>query len=410
MTDLIRTLVSHRLDDRTRLLLGQLVMFTGIAALFPIAPLYVRQHGGNSLDVALFIAGPMVANTLVQVPAGHLVDRIGRKPVLIGSRLVYATFAFALFLNLGPLWLLGLFRAVQGASGGAYVPALRAALADLTPADRRSEQYAQLQAVEMVGLLVGPAIGGLVAIWTYSAVFLCAGLGTLLGVTALFRMQEPSHQLRAEDTVEPPPGWWRSRSIVVPSIALACAGTLFAMYDTVWPQYMAARHASTVLIGLSISLFALPVIFLATRAGRVSDRGNRRLIVAGSFLLVACTALLYPELFTFPVIIAVGMVEAVGFMFAEPNLFAFLSDSTNSSARGRAMGVGGFAQFAGGAFGAGCLGALYGVSPSLPFLCGSAACILGAILCFTLLPRTLPGPQDASGMPQIAAVELETQL
>ncbi|MBV8084472.1 MAG: MFS transporter, partial [Chloroflexi bacterium] len=85
------------------LLFGNLVMFSGIAALFPVAPLYVRQHGGNAVDGALFVAGPLIANTLVQVPAGRFVDRIGRRPVLIGSRVLYAVFSIGLFVNAGPL-------------------------------------------------------------------------------------------------------------------------------------------------------------------------------------------------------------------------------------------------------------------------------------------------------------------
>ena len=134
-------------------------MFTGVAAMFPIAPLYVRRHGGSSLDIALFIAGPLIANTLVQVPAGRLTDRVGRRPMLLGSRVVFAVLAFALFADVGPLWLLAVLRTLQGAASGAYVPALRAALVDLSGPEQRGQRFAQLQACEMVGLLVGPLLG-----------------------------------------------------------------------------------------------------------------------------------------------------------------------------------------------------------------------------------------------------------
>src|ERR1017187_6227110 len=154
--DLVRALAHRRAEPAHRLLLGRLVMYTGIAALFPVVPLYVRAHGGSAADIALFVAGPMVAATLIQIPAGHLVDRMGRKPTLVWSSVLYAVLCAGLFLDWGPLWLLALLRAGQGASGGAYGPALRAALADLTPADRRGHRYAQLQACEMGGGLVGP--------------------------------------------------------------------------------------------------------------------------------------------------------------------------------------------------------------------------------------------------------------
>ena len=142
--------------------------------------LYVRHRGGSALDAALFIAGPMVANTLVQVPAGRLTDRVGRRPVLIGARLGYAAICFALFADRGPLWVLALLRAAQGACSGAYVPALLAALTDLTPPDRRATRFSQLQRAELGGLLIGPAIGGAVAVWRDSAVFGVSGVAVLL--------------------------------------------------------------------------------------------------------------------------------------------------------------------------------------------------------------------------------------
>jgi len=350
----------------------------------------------------------MVTNSLVQVPAGRLVDRIGRKPVLIGSRLAFSALAFLLFVNVGPHWLLTLLRCAQGVSGGAYTPALRAALADLTPAEQRGEQYARLQAVEMVGLLVGPAIGGAVAVWTYSAVFLCAGVGALLGVTALIRMAETRHVGGSKKSGEALAGWWRRRAIVVPSVALFGAGMMFSMYDTVWPQYMSSRHFGPFLIGISISLFALPVMVLTTAAGRFSDRGNRRPMIIGAFLLIACTASLYPELFSFPVIVGVGLVEAVGFMIIEPNLFAVVSGGAPDQARGRAMGVGSFFKSSGDAVGAGGLGALYGLAPAAPFWSGAGACVCAALTCALWLPTVVAQP--SSEMPQAGTTELEAQL
>ena len=142
----------RRADPAFWLLIGQLIMFTGVAAVFPIAPLYVAHRGGNSVAVAIFIAGPLVANTLIQVPAGRLCDRWGRKPFLIGPRLVYAFLSLFLFFNIGTLPVLTAIRILMGACAGAYVPALRAALTDLSAPEQRAQRFSQLQAYEMVGL------------------------------------------------------------------------------------------------------------------------------------------------------------------------------------------------------------------------------------------------------------------
>ena len=416
--DLVRAISARRVEPAHRLLLGRLVMYTGIAALFPVVPLYVRAHGGSAADVALFVAGPMVAATLVQIPAGHLVDRVGRKPILVWSTVVYAALCGGLFLNWGPLWLLAVWRAGQGAAGGAYGPALRAALADLTPAGRRGHRYAQLQACEMVGLLVGPAIGGAIALWRYSGIFAATGVAVLLSLAALTGLPETRGMDTAPEPVgqagsasapdvpagsgpeqvpdrsaAPPGGWWVHVPLLVPAVTLAAIGALFGMYDVVWPQYLLVRGYDTLVIGLSISIFAVPILALAGAGGRLSDRSNRRVLVPVGLVVVAGCAATYPALRNIFPILAVGLVEASAFVVLEPTLFAVISDWAAPSLRGRAMGAGGFFYGGGSALGAGVLGALYGIGEPLPFLAGAAGCLVVAVVCAYALPRRAPHPE-----------------
>lgn len=372
------------------LLAGQGVMFIGIAGIFPVAPLYVRAHGGGTIDVALFVAGPLIANTLVQVPAGRMTDRVGRRPVLVGSRLVYAALALVLFADAGPLWLLASVRTLQGASSGAYVPALRAALGDLSGPEERGRRFAQLQAVEMGALLVGPLLGGALALWRTSAIFGLAGVLVLLGLVAMRRVPESRGS-------EPPAArqrlrWWATRGLLVPALGVAALGTVLSMYDVIWPLYLAARGYDTLAIGLSISLFALPILVLAAPGGRLADRANRRVLMMLSFGGAGACAAIYPWLRSLPAILAVGAVEACAVLLVEPTLFAVIGDSTTAAQRGRAMGLGGLFQFGGSALGALVLGSVYALG-ELPAFAGAAACLFAAaLLCGLALPaRPLDG-------------------
>lgn len=362
-------------------------MFTGIAAIFPIAPLYVAHRGGDSLVIALFIAGPLAANMLVQVPAGRLCDRIGRRPLLIGSRVGFGLLSIGLLLDIGPLWLLTIFRVAQGVCSGAYVPALRAALTDLSNPETRAQRFAQLQAFEMVGLLVGPLLGGAVALWRDSAVFGVAGIAVLLGLLPMIRVPETLSRAAGERKSPPRFRWWRERGVIIPALGLAAVGTVFSMYDVVWPQYLTARHYGPFLIGLSISVFAIPILLLAQPAGRLADRVERRWLVALGMAVVASTAASYPFMRDLTPILLVGTVEAIALVVIEPSLFAVIGDTASELARGRAMGVGGLFEFSGMAFGAAVLGSLYGIDEVIPFWGGSAVLLAAAVICATMLPR-----------------------
>jgi DHA1 family multidrug resistance protein-like MFS transporter len=391
-----------RADPAFWLLIGQLIMFTGVAAVFPIAPLYVAHRGGNSVAVAIFIAGPLVANTLVQVPAGRLCDRWGRKPFLIGPRLVYAFLSLFLFFNIGSLPVLTAIRIVMGACAGAYVPALRAALTDLSAPDQRAQRFSQLQAYEMVGLLIGPLVGGAAALWRDSAVFGITGLSMFIGLGAMFRVPE-TRAATATVVKKERFRWWRMRGIVVPIAALFAVGTIWSMYDVVWPQYLAARGYDPLIIGLSVSVFALPILVLARAGGRLADRSDRRKLVTAGLIVVAVCASIYPFLQALAVILTVGTIEAVATVILEPSLFAVIGDSTPESVRGRAMGLGGLYQFSGMAFGAAVLGSLYGVNAGLPFWCGSGILLLGALVCAAWLPGR---PAVATHTPQPVAFQI----
>jgi MFS family permease len=388
------------------LLSGQLIMFTGVAAMFPVAPLYVRRHGGSSLDIALFIAGPLIANTLAQVPAGRLTDRVGRRPMLLGSRAVYGVLGLALFADVGPLWVLALLRTLMGVAAGAYVPALRAALVDLSGPEKRAERFAQLQAVEMVGLLVGPFLGGLIALWRDAGIFLIAGAANLIGLLPMWRIPE-TRVVRDPAQRQVRLRWWRNPGILVPCLGVAALGTVFSMYDVVWPLYLSARGYNSFVIGLTISLYAIPILVLARPGGRLADRSNRRWLMVGSFAICGACASLYPTLHALAPIVALGSIEACGFVLIEPTLFAVIGDSSPTAQRGRAMGIGGLFQFGGSAFGAAVLGTLYGFGEGIAFWGAAGALFAAAILCALALPPRAPGAMRTAGA-EVPGVPLDS--
>ena len=379
------------------LLASQLVLSLGVCAMFPFVPLYVRRHGGGAVVIALFVAGPLLANALVQVPAGRLVDRIGRRPVLIGALAGFAVLSAVLALDRGPLWLLAAVRTAEGVFGGAYNPAMRAAIADLSPPQRRAEFFGMEQSAFMLGLLLGPAFGGVIAAVQQNLVFVCAGVGAA-GGCALIALRVPEtrglgHDAEAGaelaargDTHSAPPAWWRVRGVLVAMAGLGAMGLVMSMYDVVWPLYMSSRGQGTVVIGLSVTLFAVPFLVLGRSGGRLADRRSRRAMLGINFTVAAATAMSYPFLHSLALIFIVGTVEAVSWVTTEPILNAVLADSTPAAVRGRAMAAGGLAEYAGSGLGALALGSLYGVAEAIPFWTGAVVLGLAGALCAALTP------------------------
>ena len=120
------------------------VLVTGVEGLLGLGP-------------AIFL----VASALAAVPAGRLMDRIGRRPVIAGG---YAAAAAgcsltALATNLGsaPLVILG-FGLTGAASGIALL--IRTAAGDLYPPEHRARGISYVLFGSVFGAILGPAVFG----------------------------------------------------------------------------------------------------------------------------------------------------------------------------------------------------------------------------------------------------------
>jgi MFS family permease len=151
------------------LFLASLDAYVVVTALVPM--LKSVNIAANRLEQATpIITGFLLGYLAVMPIAGGLSDRFGRLR-LFGACL--ALFAFGSFLTATAPSLSQLVtgRVVQGAGGGALVPAVLALAADLYPAGDRSPVLGAVSALQEVGSVLGPLWGGLITAssfgWTW---------------------------------------------------------------------------------------------------------------------------------------------------------------------------------------------------------------------------------------------------
>ena len=241
--------VPSALDVRSlwTLLLGNALTEVGIGFFLPILPLFIRSRGGAPVLVGLVFASGVVARAAAQYPAGWMSDRFGRRPLILGSLLVYALLFPLYALPIPVVALIGL-RFVHALAGGAYMPATMALVADLTPPRDRGRVYSQMRASDMFGLLVGPALGGLVAGFRLEFVFAAGAVICLAAVLFLLRLPRAPAlaEIAAGDRDAGPVPPLRLAWRLLPVVALgAPALWTFGTYDTVWSLYLTSRGAST---------------------------------------------------------------------------------------------------------------------------------------------------------------------
>ena len=353
----------------------------GMWFFLPLLPIFLGRQGGSAALVGVVFAAGLLANAVVRYPSGWASDRFGTRIVLVVSMLATAALFLAYLLPM-PVAAFIFVRLLHGAAQGAFYPAANGLLAEVTPANERGRAFGYMQATNMAGMVIGPAVGGFIALANIAYAFVIAAAFSAVTVLALATL--PS--VRAHMPVEVPARAMQIVRRLLPLIVLG-AGTSYMIgaFDTIWSIYLTSRGASTFAVGLSFLAFALPAMLLSGYAGSLGDRfGARRLIVSALF----CTAFfsgIYPFIASVPWLIGLGLLEGAFTISGVPSTMAEVSRLSEPGQYARTQGVFQTAQTGVQIAGALAGGALFTLGPAYAFLSITAVCVLGAV--FGVAPR-----------------------
>jgi MFS family permease len=177
----------------------------GYGIVIPLLPLYVSRMGASALTVGLILTSFSVAQLIATPLLGRLSDRIGRRSIilvsLVGNAASMLLFAYATDKNL--LWLFFASRILAGATAG-NLSACQAAIADVTARTERAAAMGRLGAGIGLGIVVGPAVGGLLSDHLWLPPVAAAAMAVLdVIVTAIF-MPETLKSRRRSVSLAPP--------------------------------------------------------------------------------------------------------------------------------------------------------------------------------------------------------------
>jgi multidrug resistance protein len=131
----------------------------GFLLVTPLLPFYATHLGARPLVVTLILSAFSLAQLLSAPFWGRFSDRYGRRPALLVG-LASSAVAFALFGLASSIFLLFVFRLIQGAGGGT-TGVVQAYVSDSVPPEKRAEALGWISAATNAGVMVGPALGSL---------------------------------------------------------------------------------------------------------------------------------------------------------------------------------------------------------------------------------------------------------
>lgn len=316
----------------------------------PFLMIYLNSLGIDLVLIgAIAMTGP-IGSTLGSLIGGQLSDRHGRKGLMvIGLSLSgLATLGFAFATQ---TWQFAVLMATAGFFGSLYWPSSRAAVADLTPPERRNGAFGLWRISHNIGAAIGPLMGVLVS--QRAVMFGVTGVAELLyTLVFLFLGVEslPPAARKAAAAVNRAAAWAKTRlewGVILrdrPFLLYILAGIFGSisyrqMYGN-YSLYLAAYLPDAAgTFSRIMSLNGFLVVFGQMAVTRYSERWSAgRQLVIGS-LIYAVSYALFAIPAKDPFILAVTVLWTVGEMVFMTSQLTFVADIAPEHLRARYMGA-----------------------------------------------------------------------
>ena len=281
------------------------IVMMGMGVITPILPLYGKTFEVSTTMLGLLISSFGLARIAVDFPAGLLLEKYGRRAVLLAGTLLLAVGSLLCGLAAG-FWQLVFWRFVQGAGSAFYTTAAMTVVADLSTGSNRGRSMALFQGSILVGTGLGPLLGGLVAGWlNYRAPFfvfaLLAFIGALWVWLILPETRPPREQASGGNhggggTRQKTSAWallgnpnFLLVGVVTFGVFFTRAGSRMDLVPLIGSEQVGLGPEK---IGFALTLAALADLAILPAVGWLADHYGRKSIIVPANLLAALSMIL----------------------------------------------------------------------------------------------------------------------
>lgn len=375
-------------------------VMAGLTLVAPILPLYALEFGVSYTAAGALITGFAVARLFFSVLGGVAGDRWGARRVTVFGTALLAVSSVTAALAPNYAVLLG-SRFIEGIGSAIFATTAFQYLLQITPKERLGRATAVFQTGLLVGVAVGPLVGGFLAelgdfrtpFWAY------AGLAGSVSVMAWFFIEDlPSRGTSARQVFSAAGRLIRSPSflalmLVGFSMMFMRAGARVTLLPLYAEQSLGFGAGD---IGILLSVSALTNLLIVNPAGRLIDTVGRRPVAMIGLTTAGIATTGYGLFESFTGLLIVSMVFGLTSGLASIAPPTMVGDLAPEGAEGSAVGVYRMAGDLGFVVGPLALGAVAdaGAFTAGFFITGAIMILAAAILSF--MPETRRSIQPVS--------------
>ena len=310
-------------------------------------PLLAADLDPSGLLVGLVVSAWFISRIFIELPAGIISDRLGRRRLFLAG-VGLSVFGAFLCAVANTIYLLIVGRSIWGLGAGLFFMNNTALVIDLFESKARAKALGLFNGIEQVGSIIGAPIGAVLVgvVGDYSNVFYITtalvSLSFVLGLTSKsFKQTQQKHRTSNNLSMRETLRTLRSSGLLV---VCTCTFTNMIVMTGIFSTVLQLHFNRDLLFplehtGIVLSTLGLGSMSAALCSGFFSDKfGKRFTVILGYGLSAVCLGVFAfaTNLETF---LVVGLAGFFGEGLAGNTLMVILSDLVNPSSRGGAIGL-----------------------------------------------------------------------
>ena len=270
----------------------------GYGLVAPVLPQYASSFGVGVAAASAVVSAFAFCRLMFAPAGGRILDAIGERRTYLIGLVIVALSSFATAFA-GSYWQLLLFRGLGGLGSTMFTISAMGLIVRLAPPDSRGRISGMYASTFLIGGILGPVIGGLLAGFGMQAPFLIYGAAILLAAGVVFWQIHPqSLQDRAAAKAQVRMSFreaWQFGAYRASLVSgFANGWTSMGIRVALIPLIASAVFgAGPALSGVALTVFAAGSAVALSFSGRISDSvGRKPLVISGLVLTGVMTAVI----------------------------------------------------------------------------------------------------------------------
>jgi len=268
------------------------LMSLGYGSVFTLLADIRDKYGFTDGQVGIIAFAGLFTGVLSQLFLARFSDR-GYAVVMMRVGIASAAFGMLWMTFATPLWQWIAARLLLGLGSGMVGPAIRRIIIARDP-QRVGANLGRQTAFDVAGFVLGPALAaGLAQLFGLRAPFIVLTVAYVAAIFLVGRVTTAADAAASEAPTTKHPSLLRLPAMQSALFAAIAFYLTIGMFEALWSILLRDQGAATWLIGVTLSLFTIPMIVFAPKGGALAQRIGPIRVVTYSITVAAIATCLY---------------------------------------------------------------------------------------------------------------------